>query len=689
MIHGRPFRDQEDRPNGGHVVVLSYGLWQRRFGGSRVVGKAMSLSGVPYEIVGVVGPTFNPELDSPPDIFLPFQLNPASTDHAQYFNVVARLRAGVTLAMARTRLQVAAAEFHHKFSSIVGAKDGFGIQPFQDALVVEARSSLLMLSGAVMFVLLIACANVANLLLARATGRKREIAIRSAIGASRSRIVRQLMTESLVLSTSGGLLGLLFGVFGVRALLAINPGDIPRLGAHGAGVVIDWRVLAFTLLISQVTGVLFGLLPALGISRENFGLALKEGGGRSAMSYRQSRTRSLLITCETALALILLIGAGLLTRSLYTMRTINRGVNTHRVLTMRMSPSGARFLKSSDVGQLVRQATRQLDNLPGVQRACASYNLPLDGAFGIPFHIVGRTTTDGRYDGRGWLAVSPGYFDVFKIPVVRGRAFADRDDSQAEAVAIINQAMARRYWPHANPIGSRLILGYRYGPEFEEPAREIVGVVGDVLDFGSKVSQPVVYVPVAQVTDGITVLLRRASSLTWIVRTRSEPHPLSPAIENVLRQAAGGVAITNVRSMDDMLIRATAGTSFQMTLLTIFGAAALLLAAIGIYGLMACSMQQRTKEIGIRLALGAEPRRLRNMLIFQGMRWASLGTSLGMVAAFGLSRVLARFLFGVNAWDVLTFCTVPLFLIAVLLFAVWLPSCRATRIDPLIALRYE
>jgi predicted permease len=276
MIHGRPFRDQEDRPNGGHVVVLSYGLWKRRFGGSRVVGKAMSLSGVPYEIVGVVGPTFNPELDSPPDIFLPFQLDPASTDHAQYFNVVARLRAGVTLAMARTRLQVAAAEFHHKFSSIVGAKDGFGIQPFQDALVVEARSSLLMLSGAVMFVLLIACANVANLLLARATGRKREIAIRSAIGASRSRIVRQLMTESLVLSTSGGLLGLLFGVFGVRALLAINPGDIPRLGAHGAGVVIDWRVLAFTLLISLVTGVLFGLLPALGISRENFGLALKK-----------------------------------------------------------------------------------------------------------------------------------------------------------------------------------------------------------------------------------------------------------------------------------------------------------------------------------------------------------------------------------------------------------------------------
>ncbi len=249
--------------------------------------------------------------------------------------------------------------------------------------------------------------------------------------------------------------------------------------------------------------------------------------------------------------------------------------------------------------------------------------------------------------------------------------------------------MARQYWPHGDPIGSRLILGQGYGPEFAEPPRKIVGVVGDVLDFGSKIPQPAVYVPVAQVTDGITALMERASSLAWIVRTRAEPHSLRPAVENVLQQSTGGVGITKVRSMDDVVIDSTAAASFQMTLLTIFGAAALLLAAIGIYGLMAYSTQQRTQKIGIRLALGAERSSIRNMLIFQGMRWALLGTSLGIVAALTISRVLARFLFGVKQWDPLTFCSLPLFLIGVLLFAVWLPSRRATRVDPAVALTYE
>jgi ABC-type antimicrobial peptide transport system permease subunit len=272
---------------------------------------------------------------------------------------------------------------------------------------------------------------------------------------------------------------------------------------------------------------------------------------------------------------------------------------------------------------------------------------------------------------------------------MRGRAFSERDDSAGAPVAIINQAMAHRYWPMGNPIGGRVLLGQNYGPEFKEPAREIVGVVGDVLDFGSKAPQPVVYVPVPQVTDGITALLARASSLAWTVRTQVEPHSLEPAIKSVLQQAIHGVAITKVRSMDDVVVNSTAAESFQTTLLTIFAAAALLLAAIGMYGMIAYSTQQRTHEIGIRLALGAEPSRVRNMLMFEGIRWALLGSGFGMVASFGLSRVLAGFLFGVKAWDALTFCGVPLFLIAVLLVAVWLPSRRATRVDPLVALRYE
>ena len=689
MIHGRPFTNQEDRPYGGHVAVLSYGFWQRRFGGeSQIVGKTITLSGVPYEIAGVVGQSFNTELDSPPDIFLPFQIDPGSTDHAQYFNVVGRLRSAVTLAAAKNRLQLAANDFHRRFPNIVGAKDGFGIQPFQETLVTEARSSLLILTGAVIFVLLIACANVANLLFVRASGRRREIAIRSAIGAGRKRIIRQLLTESIVLSALGGIPGLILGLLGVRALVGINPGNIPRLGEHGSAISVDGHLLLFTLVLSLTTGVLFGLVPALSLSREEFGITLQDGGGRSGLSYRQSRTRSLLVTSETALALTLLIGAGLLIRSFVAVRTINRGVNLHHVLTLRMSLAGSPFLQSSSLGQLVRQATQQLENLPGVQGACASYNLPTDGSFGIPFKIAGRTTT-ARYDGRGWLSVSPGYFSIFKIPVLRGRTFTDRDDHEAEPIVIINQTMARQYWPHSDPIGSRIVLGQGYGPEFEEPAREIVGVVGDVLGFGSKQPEPVAYVPISQVTDGITALLARASSLAWIVRTQGEPHTLRPAIESVLQHATGGLDTTTVRSMDDVVVSATAAESFEMTLLTIFGATALLLAALGIYGLTAYSVQQRTREIGIRLALGAKPRNVQWTMIFQGMRWAVLGTLVGVAAALGLSQILSSALFGVRAWDPLTFIAIPVFLFVVLLFAIWIPSRRATEVNPVAALRYE
>ncbi len=690
MARGRPFTNDEDRPNGPHVAVLSYGLWQRRFGGSnQVLGRILSLGDTPYEIVGVIARNFDTELDAPPDVFLPFQIDPASTNHAQYFNVVGRLRPGVTLAVARERLQTAANEFRRKFPKIMGAKDGFGIQRLQDAIVTEARPALLILTGAVLLVLLIACANVANLLLARATGRKREIAIRSAIGAGRWRIVRQLLTESIVLSAIGGALGLWAGTVGVRVLLALNPGDIPRLGSGGAGITIDGRLLLFTAVVSLITGVLFGLVPASGIAREDLGVMLKKGGGRSGTSRRQNRTRSLLVTSETSLALILLIGSGLLIRSFLLMRTVGRGVDTHHILTMRMSLAGSRFTTTDKIAQLVRETTRQLDDLPGVTQACASYSLPLDGAFGVPFNIVGRSTSNGRYDGRGWLTVSPGYFESFNIPVLHGRVFSDRDNGRTPPVAIVSETLARRYWPNGNAIGGRLILGKGYGSEFEEPAREIIGVVGDVLDFGSKAPQALVYVPMAQVTNGVTALLTNASSLAWIIRAKANPYSLRPAVARVLRQATGGAAITQIRSMEDVVVKSTAATSFQMTLLTIFGGAALMLAAIGVYGLMAYSMQERTQEVGIRLALGAEPRNVRNMLMLQGARWAMLGVPIGIAATLVLSRLIAAAVFGVIPWDALTFLAATAFLTAAILFAVWLPARRAIRIDPVLALRHE
>ena len=569
-------------------------------------------------------------------------------------------------------------------------RDTFAVQLFEDAIVFDVRPSLLVLAGAVCLVLLIASANVANLLLVRATGRKREIAIRLAIGAGRSRIIRQLLIESLMLSITGGVLGLMLGMAGIRSLLAINPGNIPRIGPHGAMVAMDWRVLAFAVLIALSTGLLFGLFPALLASRTDLNSSLKENSGRSGTGAHSNKTRSLLVTSEISLALILLIGSALLIRTFVALRGIDPGLNPHNVLTMRMSLSGPRFEHSSQVGSLIRDGVQRLEALPGVARAGATYVVPLEQMFGVPFNIVRRTPVSGLYDGRGWVAASPGYFDVLRIPVSRGRAFTDRDDAAGARVAIINAALARKFWPSGEPIGERLILGKGYGPEFEEPERQIVGVVGDVRNFGMTADAlPAVYVPIAQVTDGLTALASRASTLVWIVRTQGAPSQLSSAIQNQLQQASGDLPVASIRTMEEVVSQSSASADFNTLLMSIFGCAAVLLAAIGVYGLMAYSVVQRTQEIGIRLALGAETASIRNMVIAQGMKLAAVGIAIGIAASFGLTRLLTTFLFGVKLWDPLVFTVVPAILGAVALFAIWLPARRATRIDPITALRTE
>ena len=693
VIEGRTFTAEEDRPNGGHVAVITYGLWQRRFGGdSSIAGKSIPLSGVPYTILGVVARGFKTELDTdaPPEVFLPFQIDPASIDHARFFNIIGRLRPGVTLETANAQLALATREFHQKFPNMAGPKDHFMAKPLQDQIVVNVRPSLLVLAGAVCLVLLIASANVANLLLVRATGRKREIAIRAAVGAGRGRIIRQLLTESLVLSLTGGALGLALGMIGIRALLAINPGNIPRIGPHGDLVTMDWRVVGFTIAVAFATGLLFGLFPALQASRTDLSTALKESSGRSGTGAHSNKTRSVLVTAEIALALILLIGSALLIRTFVALRAVDPGLNPHNVLTMRMSLSGPRFERSSQVGDLVRNGVQRLEALPGVVRAGTAYMVPLAGMFGVPFNIVGRTPVSGRYDGRGWLGVSPGYFDSLRIPVLRGRAFNDRDNQAGARVAIINQTIARQFWPKGEPLDERLILGKGYGPEFEEPARQIVGVVGDVRNLGLDSDPPAtVYIPMAQVTDGITALAARVSALVWIVRTRGAPDQLSSSIQNQLQQASGGLPLASIRTMDEVVSRSSATADFSTVLMSIFGCTAILLAAIGVYGLMAYSVAQRAQEIGIRLALGAAPASIRNMVIAQGMRLAVIGIAIGVASSFGLTQLLASFLFGVKPRDPLVFALAPAVLAGIALFSVWLPARRATRIDPVAALRAE
>ena len=693
IVQGRAFTDDEDRPGGVRAVVLSYGLWQRSFGGDPgLTGKTISLSGSPYTVVGIVGPSFDTELDSPPEVWLPLQIDPNSNDHARYFIIVGRLKPGVTLSAAGAQLQIASEEFRRQFPTMIGPHDSFGIHPFQDAIVSGVRPSLLVLAAAVGFVLLIACANVANLLLIRITGRGHEIAVRAAIGAGRARIARQLLTESLLLSIIGSALGLFLGLTGVRALLAIYPGNLPRMAEHGGGsaIALDWRVLSFTLVVSLLTCVLFGLTPALQASRADLSLALRASGGRSGTGLRANRSRSILVIAETALALMLLVAAALFIRTSVALRTVDPGFDAHNILTMRMSLAGSRFGKTSEVDQMIRDATNRVQVLPGVVDVGVAYTLPLEGGFGIPFNIVGRTPIDGRYDGRGWLGVSPRYFDIFRIPILRGRAFTERDEGGAEPVVIINRAMARQFWPQGDPLEGRIVLGQGYGPEFEEPARRIIGVVRDVHDSGlNRNPAPMVYVPMAQITDGITALAKRALSLAWLVRTQREPLALSAAVQNELRQATGGLPVASVRSMEQVVGQSTARQDFDAILMLIFGSLALLLAAIGIYGLMAYSVQQRRQEIGIRLALGADHRAVRNMVIFQGMRLALIGVAIGTAGAFGLTRLLASFLFGVKARDPLVFVGIPVLLSAVALLAVWLPARRATRVSPIDALRCE
>jgi putative ABC transport system permease protein len=701
MAVGRPFSAEDDRPGGPHVVVISDGLWRSRFGGNPgVVGKPIELAGEPYVVTGVVVSTFRVaetafRPHSAADIWLPLQANPYSTDPAGYLRGAAMIKPGATLAEANAQLKLETNEFRRQFPrAMAGPGETFRAMPMREIEVYGIRSALLILLGAVSFVLLIACANVANLLLARATLRKREIAIRAAVGAGRKRIIRQLLTESLLLSLAGGVTGMIFGFTGLRALLAINPGNIPRIGANGSSVTLDWRVLVFTIVVSLLTSVLFGLIPALHFSHSDLSAALKESSSRSGSGLGQNKSRSILVISEMALALVLLAGAALLIRTLIAMRTVDPGFEPHNVLTMRMALSGPQFKKSSHVAQMVRESEQQVGSVPGVVAVSAAWSLPLDSQFiGLPFTIVGRPLTgnSSQAGNAGWSAVSPEFFRAFRIPLIRGRLFTEQDDAAAPAVAVIDQATARKYWPKGNATGAQIVVGKSVGPEFnDEPPREIVGVVGGVKEYGLNYDpRPMIYVPIAQVTDGVTSLLETVFPVWWAIRTRVPPFSLSRDIGDRLRQASDGLPVAQIESMDQLVVASTAQTDFNMTLLTIFASVALLLAAVGIYGVIAYSVQQRTYEIGIRMALGATPQGVRRMVVRQGATLALIGVGIGIVAAFGLTRLIAKMLYGVKASDPVVFVSVAVLLSFVALLATYIPARRATKVDPVVALRHE
>jgi len=641
ILQGRTFALEETLPNGPHVALISEGLWRGRLAGdSQIIGKAISLSGTAYSVIGIVAdsPALR-EFGSSPEVYIPLQFDPNTNDQGNYFKVVARLKPGVTLEQAKERLRASVREYRAKFPDTLGPNISFTVRLFREALVGDTRPLLLILLSAVGFVLLIACANVANLLLVRATGRRREIAIRAAIGAGRDRLIRQLLTESLLLSLGGGALGLLLGYGGIRALLAVNTADLPFVGQNGSAVSIDWRVMGFALAVSLVTGIVFGLFPALQSSKVDLNSILKDSGGRSGTGSRQNKALAALVVSEISLAVILLVGSALLIRSFAALYAVNRGFEAKNVLTMQTSLAGPKYLKSLDTANTIRSSLERIRSLPGVVEASASWCLPVQGCYGLPFEIIGRPSIDIRDAPDGvWSVVSPRFFEVFKIPVKRGRAFDDGDNSKAPRVVVINERMAKEYWKDSDPLQDEIVISKGFMTEFkDEPPRQIIGIVGDVRNAGLNADPTVdrvMYVPQTQLPDAENAWLTQNGLMAWAVRSSVSPHGLVPEIREELRRATG-LPASSVFSMDEVMSLSTGKQRFNMLLMTVFGCVALLLAAIGIYGLLAYAVEQRTQEIGIRLALGAEASQVKSMVVGQGAILTLAGIVIGIAAAWG------------------------------------------------------
>lgn len=693
---GRTFLPEEDRPGGPRVVVLSENLWERRFGRDPgIAGRAINLNNDLYTVVGVISKSFQP--DPPVDVFIPLQPDPNSTNQGHYLAVAGRLKPGISIAAANAEMKIVGGRFRKANPKWMSDEESVAVRSMQEFVGGDVRLPLLILTAAVGFVLLIACANVANLLLARAAARQREVAIRAAIGANRFRLIRQLLTESLVLSLLGGALGLILGAWGVRALLALTPGNIPRVtdvngSSHEVLLTMDWNVVAFTFAVAVLTGIVFGLFPALQISRTDLSSTLKESGSRGGTSLRHNRTRGALIVAEIALALVLLAGAALMIRTFAALHATDPGFDAHNVLTMQTSLGGTRYSKTAQVETLTRQVLQKIEALPGVQAAASTIVLPVEGGIDLPFSIPGRPFQgkDIYHGDEQWRCISPHYFSALKVPLLRGRFFDDRDNASGMKVVIINQEMAKKYWPKGDPVGQQVLIGKGLGPEFEDPPRMIVGIAGNIRETGiSDGAHAVMYVPAAQVSDGLTKLAGDVIPTSWIVRTAGDPLALTNILQQQFSAVDSQLPVSRFRTMEQVISQSVARQNFNMLLLTIFAAIALLLAAIGIYGLMSYSVEQRSHEIGIRMALGAEENSMVRMVVRDGMKLAVIGLIFGLGAAYGLNQFLGKLLFGVRATDPATYIIVAAVLGSVAFIASYIPAKRAAKVDPIIALRYE
>ncbi len=683
---GRALGPEDGKPDSSRVVVISHGLWQRRFGSDRsLIGSTLILNDNSYTVVGVLPPNFTIPI-AETDVVTPLVLetDPRRGDRDNNFlRALARLKPGVTPSQAQSDLDAVTSHLREQYPTTNAKKAGPRVLPLHEELVGNYQTALLMILGAVLVVLLITCSNLANLMLVRASARRKEMAIRAAMGASRLRLIQQLITEGSILALFGGAVGLFLAIWGVKFLLLLSPSNLPRAGE----VNIDIRVLAFTLGISLLSAVIFALVPALQASKVGLNEALKAGGRSSTGGGLGKRTRDLLVISEVALSLVLLIAAGLLIKSFQRIQKVNPGLDTNNLLVVRLSLPQSSYKDRESMKVFYEKVSDRLSVLPEVKSVGLASVLPLSGMNArSDFSIVGRPLPSLKdVPGAQNRWVSPGYFSTMRISILEGREFTEYDTARSQGVMVIDEALARRYWPNESPIGAHL--------RFDDGAPvsrelEVVGVVGNVKYFGLD-EEPLatLYAPFYQMPENMVPVW--ASRINLVARSVSDPMSLSTAVRREVQAVDKNVPASNIRTMDQFLSASVAQRRFNVLLLTIFAAAALLLTTSGIYAVISYSVVQRTNEIGLRMALGAQRSDVLKVIVGQGVKLVLIGVVAGLAAAFAFNRILSSLLFGVSTVDPITFAVMPLMLIVVSLLASFNPARRATKIDPVIALRTE